>query len=184
MTAGLDPDVLVIVVVVASAVGGLEELRTGLVTPAVGRGWRVGVTLTPSAQRWLRESGELPLLETASGLPVRSSPRLPWQESPHPDPDCFAVLASANLVAKLALGIADTQASTQVCEAIGGRRLPVVLLPRTNPDHAAHPAFAGHLETLRSAGVHVLDLSPQPPPPWTTFLASIAATLPRPTSVG
>lgn len=167
-----------IVVVVASAVGGVEQLRAGLVEPAVRRGWQVGITLTPSADRWLRADGEVPRLEAATGLPVRSAPRLPWEESPHPDPDCFAVLAGANLIAKLALGIADTQASTQVCEAIGGRRVPVVLLPRTNADHAGHPAFPGHLATLRSAGVRVLDLAPEPPPPWDPFLAAITTALP------
>jgi hypothetical protein len=165
------------VVVVASAVGGVERLREGLVVPAVVRGWQVGVTLTPSADRWLRANGELPRLEAASGLPVRSTPRFPWEESPHPDPDCFGVLASANLVAKLALGIGDTQASTQVGEAIGGRRVPVVLLPRTSADHAGHPAWAGHVATLRSAGVAVLDVASTPSPPWADFLAAIAAAL-------
>ena len=165
------------IVVVASAVGGVEELRTGLVEPAVRRGWQVGVTLTPSADRWLRANGEAPRLAAATGLPVRSAPRFPWEESPHPDPDCFAVLASASLIAKLALGIADTQASTQVSEAIGGGRVPVVLLPRTNADHAGHPAFPGHLATLRSAGVRVLDLASEPPPPWEAFLGAVAAAL-------
>jgi hypothetical protein len=165
-----------IVVVVGSAVGGVEQLREGLVAPAVARGWQVGVTLTPGADRWLRANGEFPRLEALTGLPVRSTPRFPWDQSPHPDPDCFAVLASANLIAKLALGIGDTQATTQVGEAIGGRR-PVVLLPRTNTDHAGHPAFSGHLATLRSAGVTVLDLAPEPPPPWTDFLDAIAAAL-------
>lgn len=166
-----------VVIVVASAVGGVEQLRSGLVDPAVARGWRVGVTLTPSADRWLRADGELPRLEEVTGLPVRSAPRFPWETSPHPEPDCFAVLAGANLIAKLALGIADTQASTQVGEAIGGRRVPVVLQPRTNADHAGHPAFAGHLATLRSAGVTVLDLAPEPPPPWPAFLAALATVL-------
>lgn len=168
---------MAIVVVVASAVGGVEDLRTGLVEPAVRRGWQVGVTLTPAADRWLRATGEVPRIAAATGLPVRSAPRFPFQESPHPDPDCFAVLASANLVAKLALGIADTQASTQVTEAIGGGRVPVVLVPRTNAEHAGHPAFPGHLATLRSAGVRVLDLSPAPPPPWAAFLDAIGSAL-------
>lgn len=166
-----------ILVVVAAAVGGVERLRQGLVEPAVARGWQVGVTLTPSADRWLRAEGELSALESVTGLPVRSAPRLPSEQSPHPDPDCFAVLASANLVAKLALGIGDTQASTQLNEAIGGRRVPVVLLPRTNTEHAGHPAWAGHLATLRSAGVTVLDLAPTPPPPWTALLAAVEAVL-------
>lgn len=35
--------------VVGSAAGGVEVLRTGLVEPAMVRGWQVAVTLTPTA---------------------------------------------------------------------------------------------------------------------------------------
>ncbi|WP_432535769.1 flavoprotein [Kineococcus arenarius] len=55
-----------------------------------------------------------------------STSRLPRQQRPHPDPDpdpdpdCWVVApATAGTVAKLALGIADNQAVTPVCEAIG-----------------------------------------------------------------
>ncbi|MEV0008435.1 hypothetical protein [Streptomyces sp. NPDC047973] len=37
--------------VVGTAADGVEELRTGLVEPAVALGWQVAVTLTPNAGR-------------------------------------------------------------------------------------------------------------------------------------
>lgn len=73
-----------------------------------------------------------------------------------PEVDCFAVVpASANTVAKLALGLADSQALTSVCEAIGGRRLPVVF-PRINAAHAGQPAWDDHIAALVKAGVHLV----------------------------
>lgn len=143
--------------VVGSAAGGVEVLRTGLVEPAMERGWQVAVTLTPTAGNWLRISGELERLEQLTGLPVRDEPRTPRDPRPHPPVDCYVVApASANLVAKLATGIADNQALTQVGEAIGTLGLPVVLFPRVNAAHARHPAWRRHLEALREAQVHLI----------------------------
>ena len=62
--------------VVGSAAGGVEALRTGLVEPAMERGWQVAVTLTPTAGQWLRMSGEVDQLEKLTGIPVRDEPRL------------------------------------------------------------------------------------------------------------
>lgn len=88
------------------------------------------VTLTPAAAVWLEASGERDKIEAVTSNPVRSEPRLPHEQSPHPPVDCYAVVpATANFVAKLALGIADNQALTQVCEAIGGRQPPAVVFP-------------------------------------------------------
>lgn len=64
--------------------------------------------------------------------------------------------ASANYVAKLATGIADNQALTQVGEALGTIGVPVVVFPRINAAHARHPAWEGHLGTLRGAGVDLV----------------------------
>ncbi|MFB7370333.1 flavoprotein [Streptomyces sp. NPDC056222] len=140
-----------------SAAGGLEALRTGLVEPAMERGWQVAVTLTPTAGNWLRLSGEVARLEKLTGLPVRDEPRLPGDARPHPPVDCYVVApASANTVAKLAMGIADSQALTQVCEAMGTLGLPVVVFPRVNAAHARHPAWRRHLEALREAEVHLV----------------------------
>ncbi|WP_312885498.1 flavoprotein [Streptomyces physcomitrii] len=144
--------------VVGSAAGGVEALRTGLVEPAIDRGWQVAVTLTPTAGQWLRLTGEAERLEEATGLPVRYEPRLPGDARPHPQVDCYVVApASANTVAKLAMGLMDNQALTQVGEAIGTLSLPVVVFPRVNAAHARHPAWEHHIEALRSGGVRVVD---------------------------
>ncbi|MFF4288698.1 flavoprotein [Streptomyces sp. NPDC001633] len=144
--------------VVGSAAGGVEALRSGLVEPAMQRGWQVAVTLTPSAGRWLRMSGEVERLEEVTGLPVRDEPRLPGEKRPHPPVDCYVVApASANTVAKLATGLMDNQALTQVGEAIGTLGLPVVIFPRVNAAHARHPAWQRHIGDLREGGVHVVQ---------------------------
>jgi Flavoprotein len=97
-------------------------------------GWIVAVTATPTAATWLRALYELGRIETVTGLPVRHEPRLPDEEGPHPAVDCYAVVpATANTVAKLALGIADNQALTQVCEAIGAGRPLLLSFPALTP---------------------------------------------------
>ena len=171
--------------VVCSA-GGAEHVRERLVIPLLDQGWTVTVTLTPTVQTWMAADGELDELAEATGLPVRCEPRLPGQLSPHPRVDCYAVVpATANTVAKLALGIADNQALTQVGEAIGAG-LPVVVFPRVNAAQARHPAWAGHLAALRKAGVRLVygeDVWPLHEPrsaperdlPWAAILDAIRA---------
>lgn len=171
---------------VACAAGGIEDIRTELIGPMQADGWTVAVTLTPTAATWLRASGEFGKIEALTGLPVRAEPRLPTEASPHPPVDCYAVVpATANTVAKLALGIADNQALTTVCEAIGNRHPPVVIFPRINAAHAAQPAWAGHLEALRRCGarlvygedvwpLHAPRTSPGRKLPWQALRAVIA----------
>ncbi|MFE1976631.1 flavoprotein [Streptomyces hygroscopicus] len=176
--------------VVGTGAGGVESLRTGLVEPAMARGWQVAVTLTPTAGEWLRAIGEVERLEKATGLPVRDTPRLPGEPRPHPQVDCYVVApASANTVAKLAAGIADNQALTQVCEAIGTIGVPVVVLPRVNAAHARHPAWRGHLAALREADVRLVygpEVWPLHEPreapsgrelPWTAVLDAVDETV-------
>ncbi|MFI6204778.1 flavoprotein [Streptomyces sp. NPDC051041] len=143
--------------VVGSAAGGVEGLRTSLVEPAMSQGWQVAVTLTPNAGQWLRLSGEVERLEKLTGLPVRDQPRSPGEARPHPPVDCYVVApASANTVAKLATGVMDNQALTQVGEAIGTLDLPVVVFPRVNAAHARHPSWQRHIDALRAGGVHLV----------------------------
>jgi hypothetical protein len=142
---------------VCAAAGGIEQVRERLIEPLLEDGWSVAVTLTPAAAIWLEASGERDKIEAVTSLPVRSEPRLPHEQSPHPPVDCYAVVpATANFVAKLALGIADNQALTQVCEAIGGHRPPVVVFPRINAAHAGQPAWNQHINALTDAGVHLV----------------------------
>ncbi|TCP57288.1 flavoprotein [Tamaricihabitans halophyticus] len=170
---------------IGCAAGGLEQICSKFVEPMQEKGWRVAVTLTPTAATWLRESGDIARIEQATGLPVRYQPRLPNDDSPHPPVDCYAVVpATSNTVAKLALGIADNQALTQVCEAIGFGALPIVVFPRVNAAHANQPAWDGHIAALRDAGVHIVmgdDVWPLHTPrsapgrelPWTAIIDTI-----------
>jgi hypothetical protein len=82
---------------------------------------------------------------------------MPGEKSPHPPISCYVVSpATANAVAKLALGISDNQALTTVNEAIGGGVVPVIVFPRVNAAHTRHPAWESHLAALRAAGVHLV----------------------------
>jgi hypothetical protein len=142
---------------IASACGGIELILDELIIPFVDRGWTVSVTLTPTAGVWLAASGDKDKMELATGLPVRVEARLPGETSPHPPVDCYAVVpASANTVAKLALGLADNQALTTVCEAIGLGTVPIVVFPRVNAAHARQPAWDSHIQALRGAGVDLI----------------------------
>ncbi len=137
---------------VASAAGGVERwFVDALARPLAADGWRLAFTFTPTAARWLEPA--LASLEALTDLPVRWTSRLPSEPKPHPVPDAFVFApATANSLAKLALGIADNQALTVLCEALG-RRTPMVVLPQVSDHQSAHPAFEGHLAVLRSAGV-------------------------------
>lgn len=142
---------------VGSASGGVERIRQEIVEPLIREGWRVAVTLTPTAGFWLRESGEADVIERLTGFPVRVESRLPSEKSRHPQVTCYAAVpASANTVAKLALGIADNQALTTLCEALGTSDLPVIIFPRINEAHARQPAWASHIQRLRSVGADLV----------------------------
>ncbi|SMD27234.1 flavoprotein [Kibdelosporangium aridum] len=146
-----------VVGLVGSAAGGVEEIASKLIEPVMQRGLRVAVTLTPTAWTWLDAMGEVDKIEQLTGLPVRHKPRMPWEDSPHPKVDCYAVVpATSNTVAKMALGIADNQALTQVCEAIGLGEVPVVVFPRVNAAHVNHPAWDDHIAKLTRAGVRLV----------------------------
>lgn len=169
---------------VGCAAGGVELLRQELVEPLMAEGWCVVVTLTPTAAVWMTENDELDKLEILTGYPVRSTPRLPGETSPHPPVDGYAVVpATANTVAKLALGIADNQALTQVCEAMG-TGIPVAVFPRINAAHARHPAWPSHITALANAGIHLIygdDVwplheprsAPDRPLPWSAIRATV-----------
>lgn len=178
---------------VGCAAGGLEDILPKLIEPMmIERGWRVAVTLTPTAATWLDATGDIEKIEQVTGLPVRSKPRLPWEESPHPKIDCYAVVpATSNTVGKLALGLADNQALTQVCEAIGLGSVPIVVFPRINAAHARQPSWNSHIAALTRAGVHLVmgdDVWPLHEPrsapgkelPWAAIMDAIVSAVQRP----
>lgn len=147
-----------VVALVVSGAGGVEEVRERFVRPALDRGWRVPITATPTGGRWLADQGDIARLEQLTGFPVRVEARPPGHVSPHPRADCVVVApASANTVAKLALGVADNQALTITSEAIGTLDTSVVVFPRINAAHARHPAWESHVRVLTAAGVHLVQ---------------------------
>ncbi|MET0237395.1 MAG: flavoprotein [Kibdelosporangium sp.] len=158
---------------VAAACFGVDQrLCDEIARPAVERGWRLAVTLTPTAERWLQVSGEFDRIAALTDLPVRSTSRLPGEPRPHPDPEAFLFApASAGSTAKLALGLSDNQALTVLCEAVGAPAVQVVVCPQLSDLQAAHPAWPRHLETLRGAGVVVGRLRTDQP--WTGVLDAL-----------
>lgn len=115
----------------------------------------MAVTLTPTAFTWLDDLGECVRLERLTGYPVRSLARLPHEASSHPQADVYVgAPLTANSVAKLALGIADNQALTTLCEGITSH--PVVVFPRINAGHARQPAWDEHITRLLRAGVNLI----------------------------
>lgn len=156
---------------VAGSCGGLDtRFRTELAEPAAARGWRLAITLTPTAWRWLEHAGELARLQELTDLPVRSASRLPGQPRPHPDPDVFLFApASANSVAKLALGIADNQALTVLGDVLGDPRVSVAVRHQVSPARERTPAWRRHLAALTEAGADVSRM----PERWPMALAAL-----------
>jgi Flavoprotein len=123
-----------------------------LVRLAQERGWDVCVLTTPSGRRFADVAG----LERLTGHPVRSEYKDPGEPDVLPPPDAVIVApATVNTINKWAAGICDTLALGILVEAIG-KRLPLVALPFSNHEHAAHPAFVENVGKLRSWGVAVL----------------------------
>lgn len=114
--------------------------------------WSVCLIATPSALGFLN----VPVLETLTGYPVRSTYKKPEQPDAFPPPAAIAVApATFNTVNKWAAGISDTLALGVLTEAIG-KGLPIVALPFLNRAQAAHPAFQRSVDQLRSWGVRLL----------------------------
>lgn len=133
----------------------MSTIRGGFIQPLVDDGHQVAVTLTPTAADWLGEIGETDRIASLTGLPVRSTPRRPSEPRPHPEVDVYvAAPLTANSVAKLALGLADNEALTVLCESIA--TVPMIVFPRINAAHAHQPAWPDHLDRLRTAGVELI----------------------------
>lgn len=137
---------------VVAVCGAGPAADTGGLVPLVrARSWTVQFFATPGALSFV----DRPLLEAATGFPVRSEFR---QSTGRQVPDVDALLvapATYNTVNKLALGIADNYALTSVAELIG-RAVPTVVVPFVNSALAARAPFANSVAALRSEGVRVL----------------------------
>ena len=116
-------------------------------------GWSVQVVTTPAAAAWVDDA----TISTVSGQPAMSEHRDPTEAKRSEAPDAVVIApATFNTIAKAALGIADTYAHSQLCEALGSG-LPIVMVPMVNNKLWGHPALASHLQTLIAAGVSFVD---------------------------
>jgi phosphopantothenoylcysteine synthetase/decarboxylase len=162
----------------ARGVGTLVEL-------AQRDGWDVCVVTTPDGRKFI----DVDELARLTGHPVRSGYKHPDEPDLLPPPDALLLApATVNTINKWASGIADTLVLGLLVEG-HGKGLPMVAIPYTNREMAAHPAFLESISRLRTWGVTVLfgpdvmtlpaaDSADADPPeiPWHLSLAC----LPRP----
>jgi phosphopantothenoylcysteine synthetase/decarboxylase len=134
-------------------------------------GWDVLVVPTPAAVAWIDDRA----LSDASGHPVRSVGRAPGEPKTMPPIEAVAVVpATFNTINQWANGANDNQALGVLNESLGDG-IPIVVAPYLKDALAQHPAFRRSVDTLRSAGVTVLDrlTSDQPPAWWSTVTQAL-----------
>jgi phosphopantothenoylcysteine decarboxylase / phosphopantothenate---cysteine ligase len=125
--------------------GGIAAYKAcELVRLLVKGGHEVVPLVTPAADEFVRA-------KTFFALARRPESGDPYPHLQHADLLVVAP-ATANTLAKLAHGLADTL----VTEAALAHRGPVLVAPAMNPRMWAHPATQGNLETLRARGVDVV----------------------------
>lgn len=116
------------------------------------RGWEVAVVLSGAAQGWFDPDQERDL-----GVPVITEHRSPDTAKRLPRPSAVVLAPGTfNTINKFATGVADTYALNVLCEALGARRL-IVVVPFVSQALAGHPAWLASLAVLRYAGAQLVD---------------------------
>ena len=136
--------------------GSISAYKMADVVSTLGKaGHQVQCILTESASHFVTPL----VLETLSGRKVASALFVPdVSGTEHIDlarwADLFVVApASANTIAKLALGLADDLLTTVALATTA----PVLIAPAMNTMMWDHPATQGHLDTLRQRGAGFID---------------------------
>lgn len=125
----------------------------GLLRLLVREGAAVSVVMSGSATRFIT-----PLtFEVLSGQPVSQDLFEAHQEMRHltlpQQADAILIApATAHMIAKAALGLADDLLSTMLLTS----RCPLILAPAMDGDMWSHAAVAGHTETLRGRGAVIV----------------------------
>jgi phosphopantothenoylcysteine decarboxylase/phosphopantothenate--cysteine ligase len=142
--------------VLVAVSGGIAAYKVPELVRALDRaGFAVRCVLTEAATHFVSPL----VLQTLSREPVRSSLLDPGEEGRigHIDLADWAEAvvvapATANVLAKLAVGIADDLVTTVLLAT----RAPVLVAPAMNVNMWEHPATQANLATLRARGVHVI----------------------------
>ncbi|KAF7336345.1 Flavoprotein [Mycena venus] len=160
--------------------GPLKDVSE-LVDQLLRRGWKVQAIATPSA---LDIGLDVRAVERQTGRPVVTSADIPRTATP----DAIMVApATANTLAKLALGIRDTHAAGILAQAVAAR-IPMVVLPSIKKVDLNGGPLPMHIKTLRGEGIHVLIGEPNgikptnasskdgplPPFPWNLAVTAMA----------
>lgn len=141
--------------IVLGVTGSIAAYKAvSLLRALVQEGAEVSVVMTPSATRFVT-----PLtFEVLSGRPVVTDLFEAHAVMPHlslsEEADLLVIApATANTIAKCALGLADDVLSTMVITA----RCPLLLAPAMDGGMWEHPTVVTHTRALRERGVMVLD---------------------------
>lgn len=136
--------------------GGIAAFKTvGLVSQLVQAGARVRVAMTPAARQFVGEASFAALIGRPVAVDV-FDPRYPLgahiELAQGADLCCIAP-ATADFLAKMALGLADDLLSTTYLCFAG----PVVVAPAMNSQMWAQPAVQRNVRQLREDGVQIVD---------------------------
>lgn len=135
--------------------GGIAAYKAAALTSTlVQRGTTVDVVMTAEAERFI---GAL-TFASLTGRPVYGSLWDGPERIPHirlvREADAILVApATANVIAKLARGIADDLLTTALLAA----RIPVIVAPAMNSAMYEHPATMENLRTLRERGYEIVE---------------------------
>jgi phosphopantothenoylcysteine decarboxylase/phosphopantothenate--cysteine ligase len=141
--------------VLLGVTGGIAAYKAAaLASRLVQAGAILDVVLTADAQRFVGAA----TFAALSRRPVHTSLWERAEEIPHialaREAEVVAIVpATANTIAKLALGLAD-DLLTNVTLAT---RAPLVIAPAMNTAMLEHPATQGHLATLRARGATIVE---------------------------
>lgn len=135
--------------------GGIAAYKVAALTSTlVQRGATVDVVMTAEAERFVT-----PLtFSSLTGREVYTSlwdapERIPHIRLIHEAAVALVAPATANVIAKLAAGIADDLLTSALLAA----RIPIVIAPAMNDAMYEHPATQANLATLRARGCELVD---------------------------
>lgn len=143
--------------IVVGIAGGIAVYKVAQLVSNLAKKHEVQVVMTAHAMELMS-----PLtFETLTGRPVVSrmfGPDIKHTEVPHIDLAKWADLiiitpATANIIAKMAHGLADDMLSTMMLAA----RCPVLVCPAMNTYMLDHPATTANLRTLQGRGIEVME---------------------------
>ncbi|KAF7371710.1 Flavoprotein [Mycena venus] len=136
------------ILLVICGAGPLRDVST-LLDQVLHRGWKVQAIATPAAV----EIGlDVQAVERQTGRRVVTSTAIPRTATPD---GIMVAPATANTLAKLALGIRDTYAAAVLAQAVAAR-IPMVILPSIKKVDLDNRVLPTHIKNLRRDGVQVL----------------------------